>query len=118
LPRAGNHLYVAEVLNQVVAFAVIQAVADPRNLYECFDVEAFTTRRSPVAMGSRTVGMVKHIVINPLFERQTRFFTREIMRISGFDQLFFMCDPPGGEADAISRKAAIREFAALRRRRP
>ncbi|KAJ3195362.1 hypothetical protein HK101_000404 [Irineochytrium annulatum] len=72
--------FIAESAGQVVGIAILEKYPNPANLSDQFNIEEFMSLRISKLDGPV---MLKHMVINPIFSHQAKWFFEEILRMAG-----------------------------------
>ncbi|KAI9197169.1 uncharacterized protein BJ171DRAFT_585964 [Polychytrium aggregatum] len=103
-----------EKASQVVGILILEECLDPRGYTDQFDIEEYITLGHHSLKGSPV--LLRHLVLNPLFDHTARFVLEEAMRILGLTCLLYPVDRRS-KRDAATRQMAIREFWPVRRRR-
>ncbi|KAJ3258818.1 hypothetical protein HK104_006968, partial [Borealophlyctis nickersoniae] len=92
---------------------------DLRAVTDQFDVEEFASvpkSKAERGKGRNRPVVVRHAVLNPLFENQGRWLFEETFRIAGITTLLYPVDERAAR-DPGTRRIAVKEFVPVKRRR-
>ena len=108
------HFFLAEVQNQLIGVALLDHCPEYRTFTDQFDVEEFITinlhdlKHKPI--------LLKSLILNPLYEPQTRWFMEEAMRLSGLSVVLYPVDHKNPRS-LLTERMVKREFVPVKRRR-
>ncbi|KAJ1340400.1 hypothetical protein BSLG_004993 [Batrachochytrium salamandrivorans] len=107
-------VYIAETLDQIVGVVVLKTCVDPQPYIDQYQVEAYISPKCCPFSGKPI--MLEHMLLNPLFEMQTRWVVQEVMRQADCPCLLYSADEDKKQ-DSATKRLALRELVPVRRRR-
>ncbi|KAH6563849.1 hypothetical protein BASA83_008099 [Batrachochytrium salamandrivorans] len=107
-------VYIAETLDQIVGVVVLKTCVDPQPYIDQYQVEAYISPKCCPFSGKPI--MLEHMLLNPLFEMQTRWVVQEVMRQADCPCLLYSADEDKRQ-DSATKRLALRELVPVRRRR-
>ncbi|KAJ3411300.1 hypothetical protein HDV05_002404 [Chytridiales sp. JEL 0842] len=100
--------------HQLVGIALLQKCPKPAVYIDQFKIEEFIDPRvTPLSDGPV---VLRHMIINPLFSHQAKWFIEEIMRATGTSLMLYPVDEHT-KFDGLTRKLAGKELIPVKRRR-
>lgn len=106
--------FLATQQEQIVGLVILKNFYNPSSFIAQFEIETFVNVKYHDF--EKKPSNIAHIVINPLFEDQSRWFLEEIMRLSENDTLFYLANNPTVNGASTS-KISKAELVPVKRRR-
>ncbi|KAI9146138.1 hypothetical protein BKA69DRAFT_1121292 [Paraphysoderma sedebokerense] len=113
--QSGTVFLVAEFRDQIVGFVVME-YSSAKDIYDQFDVEQFIVPSFHKSYDNERLIVLRHLMMNPLFNGYARSFVKEILRICGTTMCFYRFDERSNE-DLITKQLILNEFVPLKPRR-
>ncbi|KAK5670871.1 hypothetical protein QVD99_002641 [Batrachochytrium dendrobatidis] len=107
-------VYVVEILSQIVGVVVLKICLDPQQIIDQYQVEMFTSLKQSPVNGKPII--IEHMIINPLFEVQSRWILQEIMRQAECPCLLYLVDTTK-KTDFATQRLTKYELVPVKRRR-
>jgi thioredoxin reductase len=106
-------VYVAECLDMIVGFAILQSYDDPNVLIEQFNIEKYCTKENH-QFSKDDEFILSYIIMSPIYENKSRYFLEEIMRQTDVNCLIHTFNEP---LDFSTHKIISKEFVPVKRRK-
>ena len=107
-------VFVPIFMDQICGVFVIESCKDPQQLTDQFEIEKFvSTKLNPL---KDKYVLLRHAILNPLFECQFRWSLQEIMRTLRTQCLIYVVDNIC-KRDLATKRLAIHHFVPVKRRR-
>ncbi|KAI8618569.1 hypothetical protein BC830DRAFT_1108114 [Chytriomyces sp. MP71] len=106
--------FMAESNGQAIGLAVLKKLTFASTISDQFDIEEFVNLKI-TAFDNEHV-LLRHLILNPLFAHQTKWFIEEIMRMAGISCLLYPIDE-SSKLDVSTRMLVGKELVPVKRRR-
>ncbi|KND05075.1 uncharacterized protein SPPG_00750 [Spizellomyces punctatus DAOM BR117] len=106
-----HHSFTIRYSEQLIGLVILESLHDVKPYTDQFAIHDFI---HPRFLRADAPIVLRHFLVNPLFEHQARWVFEELFRITGSKCFIY---PVLGSSDSATKKIAVRELAPVRRRR-
>ncbi|KAJ3394717.1 hypothetical protein HDU84_006860 [Entophlyctis sp. JEL0112] len=106
--------FIAETNGQAVGVAVLEKFTFASTVSDQFDIEEFVNLDVTPLDGQHL--LLRHMILNPFFMQQSRWFTEEIMRMAGVSCMLYMVDETS-KSDVCTKALMSKQFIPVNRRK-
>ncbi|KAJ3061134.1 hypothetical protein HDU99_005656, partial [Rhizoclosmatium hyalinum] len=106
--------FVAEANGQCIGVAILEKLTFASTISDQFDIEEFLSLKITPLNGDHV--LLRHLILNPLFAHQTKWFIEEIMRMAAVSCILYPIDE-SAKLDITSRMLLGKELFPVKRRK-